>query len=402
MIPRRMETIAKSFVLSSSLLTFFSILARCSDPCQPAACDASMDLKVRFPFRLVNRHPAGCGYPGFDLHCDGKNRTILNLPRSGEFRVNYIDYSAQALLINDPDSCLPNRILNFSLSDSSFSGAFVRRYAFFNCSSSSSSARMNYSSSYSYPFVVLDCLSRGNYTVVAVRSRLSAADVPPSCRSIESVSVPLQWSTSPFYWESPDLMEDLELVWREPNCWDCENRGGICGYSGGSGRDIGCSTSSRSGLPRSAKYGIIIGIGIPGLLCILGLASYSFGMIKNRTRSNSDLSASTIPEPQSEVRAVGGLDMPTIASYPKIMLGESGRLPDPANRVCPICLCDYQPKEGLRSIPECNHYFHVGCIDEWLKLNGTCPLCRNSPPTSTATPTSTMSLSSSHSTPSNH
>lgn len=392
-----METIAKSFILSSSFLTFFSILAQSSDPCQPATCDASIDLEVRFPFRLVNRQPAGCGYPGFDLYCDLKNRTILNLPLSGEFRVDYIDYSTQALLINDPDSCLPNRILNFSLSGSPFSRAFARRYTFLNCSS----RLMNYSS-YSYPFVLLDCLSGRNYTVVAASSRLSAADVPPSCRSIASISVPMQWSTSPFYWELPDLTEDLELVWREPDCWDCENRGGFCGYIDGSGRQIGCSSSSRSGLPRSAKYGIIIGIGIPGLLCIIGLASYSFGMIKARSRPNSDLSSSAIPEPQSVVRAIVGLDMSTISSYPKIVLGESGRLPDPANGICPICLGDYQPKEGLRYIPECNHYFHVGCIDEWLKLNGTCPLCRNSPPTSTATPTSTVSLSSSQPTPSNH
>ncbi|KZV53195.1 hypothetical protein F511_27561 [Dorcoceras hygrometricum] len=394
-----MQTTAKSFVFSSSLLAFFLILAQSSDPCQPATCDASVGLEVRFPFRLADRQPAGCGYPGFDLYCDGKNRTILYLPRSGGFRVDYIDYRAQALLINDPNSCLPNRILKLSLLGSSFSAAFPRRYTFLNCSS----RWINYSSSYSYRLMMLDCLSGENYTVVAARSMLSAADVPPSCRIIANVSVPLQWYASQFYWMSPDLTEDLELTWREPACGDCEDRGGFCGWERSrSGLEIGCSISSKSGLPRSAKYGIIVGIGIPGLLCVIGLASYSYGMIKARRRPNSDLSVSTASEPQTVVQAIGGLDMPTIASYPKTVLGESGWLPNPADGTCPICLCEYEPKEALRSIPECNHYFHVGCIDEWLKINGSCPLCRNSPPTSTATPTSTMSLSSSQSTPSNH
>lgn len=89
-----------------------------------------------------------------------------------------------------------------------------------------------------------------------------------------------------------------------------------------------------------------------------------------------------------------GLDGPTIEKYPKTLLGESGRLPKPNDNTCPICLSEYEPKETLRTIPECNHYFHAHCIDEWLKMNATCPLCRNSP---TLTPSSTSSLSPSSS-----
>lgn len=31
--------------------------------------------------------------------------------------------------------------------------------------------------------------------------------------------------------------------------------------------------------------------------------------------------------------------------------------------VCSICLGEYQPQDVLRSIPDCNHYFHASCID---------------------------------------
>ncbi|KAI8603257.1 hypothetical protein EDD21DRAFT_42590 [Dissophora ornata] len=42
---------------------------------------------------------------------------------------------------------------------------------------------------------------------------------------------------------------------------------------------------------------------------------------------------------------------------------------------CSICLCDYEDLEELRHLP-CNHYFHKECVDEWLKLKRTCPLCK--------------------------
>lgn len=28
-------------------------------------------------------------------------------------------------------------------------------------------------------------------------------------------------------------------------------------------------------------------------------------------------------------------------------------------------------------MPGCIHYYHADCIDEWLKINVTCPTCRN-------------------------
>ncbi|XP_071739597.1 RING-H2 finger protein ATL20-like [Rutidosis leptorrhynchoides] len=74
-----------------------------------------------------------------------------------------------------------------------------------------------------------------------------------------------------------------------------------------------------------------------------------------------------------------GLDQATIESYTKVVLGESKRLPGHADAACPICLSEYNVKEAVRCIPVCQHCFHVDCIDEWLKMNGTCPICRNLP-----------------------
>ncbi len=137
-------------------------------------------------------------------------------------------------------------------------------------------------------------------------------------------------------------------------------------------------------------------MGIPGLLCLIGLGCFLCGRVHVYTRRRHPITQlSTSIAPQLPV-FLTGLDGPTIASYPKTLLGESRRLPKPNDNTCPICLSEYQPKETLRTIPECNHYFHADCIDAWLKLNATCPLCRNSPDQSYMTsPSSSMSSSSS-------
>jgi hypothetical protein len=42
---------------------------------------------------------------------------------------------------------------------------------------------------------------------------------------------------------------------------------------------------------------------------------------------------------------------------------------------CSICYADYTQGDQLRELP-CDHSFHCECVDEWLKINKTCPLCR--------------------------
>ncbi|XP_027364633.1 RING-H2 finger protein ATL70-like [Abrus precatorius] len=43
---------------------------------------------------------------------------------------------------------------------------------------------------------------------------------------------------------------------------------------------------------------------------------------------------------------------------------------------CSICLMDYKETDLLRVIPGCGHLFHANCVDPWLRINFTCPVCR--------------------------
>uniref|UniRef100_A0A5B7BPM3 RING-type domain-containing protein n=1 Tax=Davidia involucrata TaxID=16924 RepID=A0A5B7BPM3_DAVIN len=47
---------------------------------------------------------------------------------------------------------------------------------------------------------------------------------------------------------------------------------------------------------------------------------------------------------------------------------------------CVVCLCQVSRGEIYRLLPNCNHSFHVHCIDSWLQAHSTCPLCRTHVP----------------------
>ncbi|XP_027332850.1 RING-H2 finger protein ATL43-like, partial [Abrus precatorius] len=44
---------------------------------------------------------------------------------------------------------------------------------------------------------------------------------------------------------------------------------------------------------------------------------------------------------------------------------------------CAVCLTRFEDPEFLRLLPKCKHAFHVECVDTWLDLHSTCPLCRH-------------------------
>ncbi|KAJ0594342.1 putative transcription factor C2H2 family [Helianthus annuus] len=376
---------AKKKTLAPSLFFFFIFFKSISgtDDCTPASCTPT-GPQVRFPFRLRHRQPDRCGFPGFDLSCNKKNQTVLHLPSSRSFIVKSISYALQVINI-DPDFCSPQGLTGLNLTDTPFDFSMVERYTFYNCSLQNIGFTFQ-----SVPMLPFPCLGSANHSVFAVRTVwIPFGDIPASCEDITTISVPTR--------RFVDFRNELTLLWFAPYCRPCELDGRTCGLKG-DGEETVCFGSSSHGIPRSAKYGLSIGIGVPALVCIIGLVCYACKArsYNHSQRHNIDLfSIAITPQPPSTT----GLDGPTIESYPKTILGESCRLPKVDDGTCAICLSDYQPKEVVRSIPECNHYFHADCIDEWLKLNATCPVCRKSPESSSlVTPCSSMSSNSSQTT----
>lgn len=143
-------------------------------------------------------------------------------------------------------------------------------------------------------------------------------------------------------------------------------------------------------------YGIAIAVSILVLISTIMLASYACVRVKstgslrtiNNDQNDNEIDRTMSTEP---VVVVMGLDGSIINTYPKVVLGESRRLPKPNDDgFCSICLSQYRPNDTVRCIPECNHCFHAGCVDEWLRMSATCPLCRNSPaPSPSPTPLGT-------------
>ncbi|KAI3705276.1 hypothetical protein L1987_75511 [Smallanthus sonchifolius] len=81
----------------------------------------------------------------------------------------------------------------------------------------------------------------------------------------------------------------------------------------------------------------------------------------------------------------GGVDDDVLQTFPafvysEVMMTNKGDSTVDVNASgCSICLADYKPADGIRLLPECGHLFHCKCIDTWLKVHPTCPVCRNSP-----------------------
>ncbi|XP_074556643.1 NEP1-interacting protein-like 1 [Curcuma longa] len=71
-----------------------------------------------------------------------------------------------------------------------------------------------------------------------------------------------------------------------------------------------------------------------------------------------------------------GLSMDSLRRLPEIKITAANIEAAGDKFCCSVCLQDFQFDETVRSLPHCQHLFHLPCIDSWLVRHGSCPLCR--------------------------
>ncbi|CAN6453523.1 unnamed protein product [Victoria cruziana] len=74
---------------------------------------------------------------------------------------------------------------------------------------------------------------------------------------------------------------------------------------------------------------------------------------------------------------VKGMQSESVKRLPEFVISSQEKIKASANEMpCAICLQDFEEGDIARSLPRCSHHFHMVCIDKWLTVHGTCPICR--------------------------
>ncbi|KAF8037756.1 hypothetical protein BT93_B0561 [Corymbia citriodora subsp. variegata] len=195
--------------------------------CVPYDCG---DQQISYPFRHKEQ-PNHCGYPGYELGCDGDNLTLSMM--SLEYRVIHMDRGAQVLEVARTDLwediCLHiyvDTTLNFSLF--SYTSSDLNSTLLYNCDYSPTPQPYSFS-------------CPGSRKGFFVPPGDPATPVPGVCKSsvlvpISTEALRLQMSTFPGSSPSANISEVLrkgfEITWiaDTSQCKKCNESGGRCGY----------------------------------------------------------------------------------------------------------------------------------------------------------------------------
>ncbi|XP_022156138.1 putative RING-H2 finger protein ATL69 [Momordica charantia] len=120
----------------------------------------------------------------------------------------------------------------------------------------------------------------------------------------------------------------------------------------------------------------VIGFGMSATFIVFVCTRIICGRLRSSdsTTPNYEIESRLDLERQPESRR-SGLEPVLIAAIPTMKFNREA-FSSVEDAQCSICLGDYEEKEVLRIMPKCGHSFHLSCIDEWLRKQSTCPVCR--------------------------
>ncbi|XP_022896471.1 RING-H2 finger protein ATL22-like [Olea europaea var. sylvestris] len=238
--------------------------------------------------------------------------------------------------------------MSLNLSSSPFTAVSYQNYTFLSCP-------RNQATSFTGLTTAIDCLSNLTTRILATRYQSEVMRLY-MCKKIITLPVPVS------YLYEHGLPLKLELTWN------------VSSFN----NPVGASNHQSVFRITTVSF-LSVALIVPALIiCLVCCIS----MMRRENHRGGD-TISTSAEVALSMNVAAGLDESMIESYEKVTIGESRRIPGPNGITCTICLADYGPKEIVKLMPECEHCFHVECIDKWLRTSSNSPICRNSPVTLT-------------------
>ncbi|XP_028807818.1 RING-H2 finger protein ATL40-like [Neltuma alba] len=142
--------------------------------------------------------------------------------------------------------------------------------------------------------------------------------------------------------------------------------------------------SDHNSLNSSILYIAIISLSIV-LVLVFALHLYARYVLRRQARRRAaihHLSLAVARFSSGDPPNNTGLDPTVIASLPTFVFkrrneNDDRRRGDSSSVMeCSVCLSNLEGGEEARLLPNCQHVFHVACIDRWLESHSTCPICR--------------------------
>ncbi|CAL2240069.1 unnamed protein product [Prunus armeniaca] len=260
------------------LVAFSKVHGETQKPCEELKCSPHAPA-IRFPFRIKDRHPDHCGYPGFVVSCNDRHETVLELPTIPvKLSVESINYERQEMYLYDPDNCLVAKLIE--IRNMSFSPFYVidrQNITLFNCSSLVMQHE-GLDPNPNYP-VAAPCLNSPGHQVYAVDSAGHVEDLPSCTKMYNVFSVP-------YYFQGEQV---VPFPWSKPNCTECDAEGKKCRLKNSdTNNEIECVLDLRkanmSATTKSVITGAFLGSFVLILLVIAAYRVYSYDKNEKENR----------------------------------------------------------------------------------------------------------------------